>query len=371
MAPVRPSHTELDRRKTVGINQETVTNISSTDFPGHYPGEDAAWSIDKFANKLSVQFYKNTPDEAQFSLVGVDASTANAFRRILIAEVPTLAIETCYFNNNTSVIADEVLAHRLGLIPLKADLEGLNSLKWYIKPDPENGIEGMDLSDYNTIQLELKIRCEWKPNPPDNGDPEDKYTHSSVYAKDITWVPIGRQVEMFKDLPVQPVNPDILIAKLRPGQEIDIVMHAHLGKGSDHAKFSPVGTATYRLLPKIDILKPILNDDARKFQQCFPDGVIDVKYVDASAVAKDSRLANREGEEYAVVKDTMRDTVSRECLRHEEFDGKVKLGRVQDHFIFQIESTGQLPSDRLFLESVKVLKYKGKHLLRALENIDS
>lgn len=57
----------------------------------------------------------------EFDLVGVDSSIANAFRRILIAEVPTMAIETVYVFNNTSVIQDEVLAHRLGLIPIKAD----------------------------------------------------------------------------------------------------------------------------------------------------------------------------------------------------------------------------------------------------------
>ena len=61
--------------------------------------------------------------EMEFDLVGVDASTANAFRRILIAEVPTMAIETVFVFNNTSVIQDEVLAHRLGLIPIKADPE--------------------------------------------------------------------------------------------------------------------------------------------------------------------------------------------------------------------------------------------------------
>ena len=59
--------------------------------------------------------------EMEFDLVGVDAAIANAFRRILIAEVPTMAIETVYVFNNTSVIHDEVLSHRLGLIPIKAD----------------------------------------------------------------------------------------------------------------------------------------------------------------------------------------------------------------------------------------------------------
>lgn len=60
----------------------------------------------------------------------------------------------------------------------------------------------------------------------------------------------------------------------------------------------------------------------------------------------------------AVVMDPMKDTVSRECLRHAEFEGKVKLGRVRDHFIFQVESLGQWDSDELFLEAVKTLKVK-------------
>lgn len=59
--------------------------------------------------------------EMGFDLVGVDTSIANAFRRILLSEVPTMAIETVFVFNNTSVIQDEVLSHRLGLIPIKAD----------------------------------------------------------------------------------------------------------------------------------------------------------------------------------------------------------------------------------------------------------
>lgn len=59
--------------------------------------------------------------EMQFDLVGVDAAIANAIRRILLAEIPTMAIEDVYIWNNTSVIQDEVLSHRLGLVPIKAD----------------------------------------------------------------------------------------------------------------------------------------------------------------------------------------------------------------------------------------------------------
>ena len=54
-------------------------------------------------------------------MIGIDSSIANSFRRILLSEVPTMAIEKVHVYNNTSVIQDEVLAHRLGLIPLKAN----------------------------------------------------------------------------------------------------------------------------------------------------------------------------------------------------------------------------------------------------------
>ena len=60
-------------------------------------------------------------EEMIFDMIGVDPAIANALRRILIAEVPTMAIERVYIRENTSIIQDEVLAHRLGLIPIKAD----------------------------------------------------------------------------------------------------------------------------------------------------------------------------------------------------------------------------------------------------------
>ena len=125
----------------------------------------------------------------------------------------------------------------------------------------------------------------------------------------------------------------------------------------DHAKFSPVATASYRLLPHIDIKQPITGADAKKFRNCFPRGVIDLVKDDDS------------GEDKAVVADPMKDTVSRECLRHDEFKDKVKLGRVRDHFIFSVESTGQFESDELFLDSVRLLRSKAERFKRHLGQV--
>ena len=187
----------------------------------------------------------------------------------------------------------------------------------------------------------------------------------------MTFHPIGQQNTYFPpSAPIAPAHPDILIAKLRPGQCIDLRMHCMKGIGADHAKFSPVATASYRLLPSINITVPILGADARKFARCFPKGVIALQPVTAEEAArKGSGYEGHEREVKAVVVDPMRDTVSRECLRHEEFKDKVKLGRVRDHFIFRIESSGQWDSDELFLESVRVLKVKCQRMKRGLEGL--
>ena len=267
-----------------------------------------------------------------------------------------------------------MLAQRLGLIPLTGNQESLNWIGYQPKKDPsedETG-EASDANDTNTVVLKLDVVCEKADSPEDRRSADSKiaYKNAHVYAKQITFHPAGRQEELFSEAngPIRAVNPDILIAKMRPGQEIHLEMHAIKGIGMDHAKFSPVATATYRLLPRIDILKPIFGKDAEKFRKCFMPGVIGLKKVTKQEAEQEgSGYEGHEGEVKAVVRNAMGDSVSREVLRHEEFQGKVKLGRVRDHFIFSVESTGQFESDFLFLESVRCLKHKCIRLKRSLQ----
>ena len=256
-------------------------------------------------------------------------------------------------------------------------------MKWFNKPTEESP-EGDSALDNNTIVLKLKVECTWAQGASrEEQDPTKLYKNAHVYARDITYEPVGRQSNYFKEPHgmIRPVNPDILLAKMRPGEIIDMEMHCIKGIGADHAKFSPVATASYRLMPSIEITKPILGDDARKFARCFPKGVIGLEDVVRSA-EEDEDEEDEEGEspsrtgrrqqqiiKRAVVRNPFKDTVSRECLRHDEFKDKVKLGRVRDHFIFTVESTGQFESDLLFLESVKTLKLKCARLKRSLANI--
>lgn len=248
-------------------------------------------------------------------------------------------------------------------------------MKWYAKPTDEDEGSGTP-SDYNTVVLRLNVECTWQEGGLQRAvagetDPDKLYVNHNVYAKDLKWEPIGRQKEMFPPgEEIRSTNPDILIVKMRPGQSINLSMHAIKGIGQDHAKFSPVATASYRLMPTIDITKPIIGADAKKFARCFPRGVIKLDTVTPLDISEHRELEGKEGEPKAVVDKPMNDTVSRECLRHPEFKDKVKLGRIRDHFIFKIESTGQWESDELFLESIKLLRVKCQRIKRGLDEMN-
>lgn len=120
-----------------------------------------------------------------------------------------------------------------------------------------------------------------------------------VLTKDLKWIPIGNQEQLFSAASVGPVIEDILICKMKPGHELDMELHAVKGVGRDHAKFSPVGkstsnentktlvvniyvfcailaTAYYRLLPEIKLLEEVEGEAAERLQDCFSKGVINL-----------------------------------------------------------------------------------------------
>ncbi|XP_046351285.2 DNA-directed RNA polymerases I and III subunit RPAC1-like [Haliotis rufescens] len=331
-------------RTRVKLNEYGVDNVHSTDFPGNYSGYDDTWSHSKFKKKFRIDVVKLEGDVLEFDMVGIDAAIANAFRRILLAEVPTMAIEKVFVYNNTSIIQDEVLAHRLGLIPIQADPR-------LFEYRQEGELEG---TAQDTVEFQLKVKCARKPQSKDATDPDEMYKDHKVTTEFMKWMPIGDQTSIFKPGDLKPVVDDILIAKLRPGQELDLKLHCVKGIGKDHAKFSPVATASYRLLPEIRLTHPVEGDSAEELQKCFSPGVIDVD--------------NVHGRKKARVAHARRDTGSREVFRHDHLKDNVQLSKVRDHFIFCVESTGVLPPDALVVESIKVLIGKCNRFLQEMSD---
>ncbi|KAI9292135.1 RBP11-like subunits of RNA polymerase [Neoconidiobolus thromboides FSU 785] len=332
---------ETIRRTRVVLHEDHISHVSSTDFPHQYPGEDLAFNLETFKKNFRLKIWKISPSSMEFDIIGIDASIANALRRILIAEVPTMAIENVFMMNNTSVIQDEVLAHRLGLIPIKAD------------PTKFDFHKGGVATDVDTIVMKLNVQC--KPKPKRSKDDQEPYIDSSIYSSHLEFDPRGDQLTLFKDNPIRPVHDDILIAKLIPGQSIEAELHLRKGCGREHAKWSPVATASYRLMPDIILKEDIVGDLADKFVSCFPEGVAEVVVENGVRKAK--------------VINPRKCTMSREVLRHPELADKVILTRVRDHFLFKIESTGILPPQDLLVQAINILIEKCTVVKRSLGNI--
>jgi len=271
-------------------------------------GFDNSFDIEEFKENFKIKIISLNEEEIVFDMIGIDAAIANAFRRILISEVPTMAIERVVIRENTSIIQDEVLAHRLGLIPIKADPRQFEYFP---------GGDAMDSS--NTIAFSLNITCERNPEAKDDAPEEVRYINSKVYSRHLEYVPptAGQTQDNIK---YAPVAPDILIAKLRPGQTISLMCYCVKGIGKDHAKFSPVATAFYRLMPEIKLLQEIRGKKAKQLVDLCPMKVFDIE-----------DLGN--GEFRAYVARPRQCTMCRECIREQKWQNKVQLGRVKDHFI--------------------------------------
>jgi len=334
----------MDSATHVSLGLEKVSNITA---PSNTSTQldNLGWLHTAFCANLLVNIIQLSKSSIEFDLIGIDASIANALRRIMIAELPTVAIEHVYIWINTSLVQDEVLAQRLGLIPILCDPE---RVEWR---NTNNGP-----NDANTIVFKLSAACDRiRTAPVNETEPARLFTKPALCSGDILFAPKGDQPTRFPT-PPKPVFTDIVIAKLRPGQEVVCEMHCEKGIGRDHAKWSPVATASYRLLPAIEIIHPIPSMLCEQFANCFPDGVI--------RIDQDSR-----GMRTASVQNARLDTVSREVLRHPLLADKVRLGRKRDHFIFNIESVGQYVPQVLLTGAIRLFKDKLLRCRLAASNI--
>jgi DNA-directed RNA polymerase I and III subunit RPAC1 len=307
--------------------------------------------------ELRVDSVEQTFDTLTFDLVNTAPALANALRRILLSEVPTMAIEKVGILNNTSVTPDEVLAHRLGLIPLKADS------RRFARVSTDDG----SLTDINTLMFRLKVRCAASAGSgltvtsTEDGTPS---TYMRVLSRDLEWMPQGRQETWFSasddgDGPaVGPVHDDIIITKLKPGQEIDLTAFAMKGTGKEHAKWSPVATASYRMLPEVRVVGDDAGDDAG-------DGAAtraSVKAFDVEGAAG--------SQQRAVMARPRPCTMCRESTRQPNWGDKVELSRIKSHFCFSIESTGAVSSRTLFLQAIAVLREKCTNAIEVVRKFD-
>lgn len=267
----------------------------------------------------------------------------------MIAEVPTMAIEHVYVVNNTSIIQDEVLAHRLGLVPLAVDPR-LFEFKAADQPATER----------NTIVMKLHVEC--KKSGGEHGGEQNETVHSGQ----LVWLPKGSEMpeetgaapfetsqeDLMDGLTIRPVHDDILIAKLRPGQSIEVECHCVKGVGEEHAKWSPVATTWYRLVPEVVLLQEPPPDVAVKLESELP-GLI-VANPGQGTEVDDARNHPQLLEKV------------RRMSGEPEWAPYIQLRKRKDHFIFTIESTGAWKPHELFKEAVARIVSKCDKVLEGL-----
>lgn len=127
-----------------------------------------------------------------------------------------------------------------------------------------------------------------------------------------------------------------------------------LGIGKTHAKWSPVCTAYYRLMPDIRITNKIEGDDALELKSTCPMGVFDIEDMGKSKIQ--ANVVNQD-----------RCTTCRECLRHEKFADKIDVGKQKDVFEFHVESVGIYKPEQIVLQALKKLKSKATFWLDVLK----
>lgn len=186
-------------------------------------------------------------------------------------------------------------------------------------------------------------------------DPEEYLINSTVYSSDLKWEPLSGQQEVFSSNPVKPLYGNIILAKLRENQEIEIELYCSKNIGRVHAKWSPVSTAYYRLLPSITFKAPIEGQDAHELAAICPMGVFGVK-------------KNKKKEEIEI-EDIYNCTMCRECLRPDKFNEKLELGKEKRKYIFTIESVGVIKPEKLFLDALQVVRSKVQHYIGHLKSL--
>ncbi|KAJ3775030.1 insert subdomain of RNA polymerase alpha subunit [Lentinula raphanica] len=182
-------------------------------------------------------------DRVNFVLENVDLAFANSLRRVMMADLPTVAIDLVEIETNTTVLPDEFISHRLGMIPLVST--NCDAAMRYTRD-----CNCLENCAFCSIVLTLNVTCtdavtmdvtsnhlEIQPHP---NEGTEEAGEEQVRRSDTFGMPVGK-----KEADVDP----ILICKIRKGQELKLRCVAKKGIAKEHAKWSPCSAVAFEYDP--------------------------------------------------------------------------------------------------------------------------
>ncbi|MFW6304220.1 MAG: DNA-directed RNA polymerase subunit D [Candidatus Saliniplasma sp.] len=267
--------------------------------------------------------------KAKLVVSNVNPPLINSLRRALIADVPKLAIEDVEFHlgsigsededkeyESNTPLFDEIIAHRLGMIPIPTDLELFNFR------DECEKCEGEGCPNCTIIySLSKKGPC-------------------TVYSGDLN--PVGEtELRVVDDL--------IPIVKLEDDQAILLYATAELGTAKEHAKWQPTSGVGYKYYPKIEF-------DEDKCDQC--GECVEACPVDILEINDDK----------INVTDIEECTLCKSCVDVCDTGGIDVQGR-EDKFILRYETDGSLTAEDTLKKSLEVLDEKFDDFINMIDEL--
>jgi len=279
----------------------------------------------------SIEILEITNDRIRFVLSKTDISIANALRRVMIAEVPTMAIDLVELENNTSVLNDEFIAHRLGLIPLTSS-----------KVDKFNFTRDCSCTErcqLCSVELRLSVKC--------TDDVTREVTSNDLMSSDQDVVPVDQTMVAGGDGKAS--DNGILIVKLRKGQELKLKAIAKKGVGKEHAKWTPGCAVNFLYEPEIRLnharMEEMTDSQKQDFVKSCPTKVYKMN----------------ENTHSVEVDDPLRCVYCMECKKKAEYFEKpdaVQIIQRQDKFYFTVETTGAIRPEEIVLSAINAIKEK-------------
>lgn len=260
-----------------------------------------------------IEFLSESENKITFKLTDASYALANSIRRAMKSLVPVLAVDYVDFYVNSSNFYDEMIAHRLALLPIKTDLRRFNMRE-------SCTCEGVGCPN---CQISFRLNVEGP---------------KVVYAKDF----------ISDDPSIHFAYDEIPVLELFKGQQLMIEAVARLGTGKEHSKFQPVSACFYKIIPEIEI-----NEKCDLCKNCI------------SACPRNI-LEDKEGK--IIAKDLEKCSFCRECEKVCE----AKAIRVLEtnNFFFVVEGTGALPVKEVLSRALMILKEKADAFNRHLSEID-
>lgn len=263
---------------------------------------------------------------ARFELKQAQHTFANALRRAMMGEVPTLAVDYVKFYDNKSVLFDEMLALRLGLVPLRGDVDSYR-FPWAC----ECGGQGCSLCQ---LSLSLNAQC-----------PDDR-EELTLYSRDL----------VSTDPEVSPAEPDIPIITLKRGQKVMAEAVARLGRGREHAKYQPTTVCGYKNRYRVVLGERCAACAERRCLEVCPRRVFAVE-------GGKPRVADEAACSYCKLCMVACEDV------HGQGNAQVAVTPTEDVFMFTVETDGSLDAADVVLRAADVVKAKAAELSVKLAEI--